>query len=98
MLARRERRNAGEEGRFPETRKRDRSRRLATRAGGDGMNKTLVVDIGGTHVKLLIEGAAQRQFDSGPNLRPGEFVAKLKETTRGWDFENISIGFPSVVR
>jgi len=62
------------------------------------MNKTLVVDIGGTHVKLLVEGAGQRQFDSGPQMRPEEFVAKLKETSQGWNFDNISIGFPSVVR
>lgn len=62
------------------------------------MNKTLVVDVGGTHVKLLMEGAEQRQFDSGPNMQPTEFVSKLKETTRNWNFDNISIGFPSVVR
>jgi len=62
------------------------------------MNKTLVVDIGGTHVKLLMKNAEQRQFDSGPTLEPAEFATKLKETTDGWDFDNISIGFPSVVR
>jgi polyphosphate glucokinase len=62
------------------------------------MNKTLVVDIGGTHVKLLMEGAEQRQFDSGTKMQPTEFVAKLSDTTRGWNFDNISIGFPSVVR
>src|SRR5436190_10088014 len=62
------------------------------------MSKTLVVDIGGTHVKLLMEGAEPRQFDSGAKMPPAEFVAKLKETTRDWNFDNISIGFPSVVR
>ncbi len=59
---------------------------------------TLVVDIGGTHVKLLMEGTEQRQFDSGPQMRPTDFVAKLKETTRDWNFDYISIGFPSVIR
>jgi polyphosphate glucokinase len=62
------------------------------------MSKTLVVDIGGTHVKLLMEGAEQRQFDSGAKMTPAEFVAKLKEATRDWNFDNISIGFPSVMR
>ena len=62
------------------------------------MNKTLVVDIGGTHVKLLMEGAEPRAFDSGAKMQPTNFVAKLKETSRDWTFENISIGFPSVVR
>jgi len=62
------------------------------------MNKTLVVDIGGTHVKLLIEGAEQRAFDSGMQMKPEEFVARLKENARDWKFDNISIGFPSPVR
>jgi polyphosphate glucokinase len=62
------------------------------------MNKTLVVDIGGTHVKLLMEGVEQRQFDSGPRMQPPEFVAKVKDTTRDWKIDNVSIGFPSVVR
>jgi predicted NBD/HSP70 family sugar kinase len=62
------------------------------------MNETLVVDIGGTHVKLMVEGAEQRMFDSGPQMQPEDFVAKLKENTRDWKFDNISIGFPSPVR
>src|SRR5437773_10710864 len=62
------------------------------------MNKTLVVDIGGTHVKLMIEGADQRAFDSGMRMQPADFVARVKENTRDWNFENISIGFPSPVR
>ena len=40
------------------------------------MSKTLVVDIGGTHVKLLIEGAEQRAFDSGMQMKPDELVGK----------------------
>src|SRR5438094_401226 len=62
------------------------------------MNKTLVVDIGGTHVKLLIDGEEQRQFDSGPEMGPEDFATPLKEKTRDWKFDTISIGFPSVVR
>jgi len=62
------------------------------------MNKTLVVDIGGTHVKLLMEGAEQRQFDSGMKMLPTDFISKLKENTRDWKIDNVSIGFPSPVR
>jgi len=62
------------------------------------MNKTLVVDIGGTHVKLMVEGAEQRMFDSGAKMQPRDFVAQLKEKTGDWKFDNISIGFPSPVR
>ena len=62
------------------------------------MNKTLVVDIGGTHVKLLLEGSEQRMFDSGSKMQPTDFIAQLEEHTRDWKFDNISIGFPSPVR
>jgi polyphosphate glucokinase len=62
------------------------------------MSKTLVVDVGGTHVKLFLEGAGQRQFDSGPKMGPADFVRKLKETTSDWKIDNVAIGFPSPVR
>ena len=62
------------------------------------MNKTLVVDIGGTHVKLLMEGVDQRQFDSGAKMSPEDFISKLKENTGDWKIDKVSIGFPSPVR
>jgi len=62
------------------------------------MKKILVVDIGGTHVKLMMARREQRQFDSGSKIRPKEMVAKIKETTKGWNFDAISIGFPAPVR
>jgi hypothetical protein len=60
--------------------------------------KILVVDIGGTHVKLLMAPHRHRQFDSGPMIGPRELVAKIKESTREWKFDAISIGFPAPVR
>jgi polyphosphate glucokinase len=59
--------------------------------------KVLVVDIGGTHVKLLMSLRNKREFESGPAMTPQDFVAKMKETAGGWKFDAISIGFPSVV-
>jgi hypothetical protein len=60
--------------------------------------RVLVVDIGGTHVKLLMSRRNQREFASGPRTRPKQLIAKLKETTRGWKFDVASIGFPAPVR
>jgi len=60
--------------------------------------KTLVVDIGGTHVKLMVSRRDQRMFDSGPTMQPKEMVANIKENVRDWSFETISIGFPAPVR
>jgi hypothetical protein len=60
--------------------------------------KILVADIGGTHVKLLLSENNQRQFDSGPNLKPREFVKRFKQTVGDWKFDAVSIGFPAPVR
>lgn len=60
--------------------------------------RILVVDVGGTNVKLLMSRRVQREFASGPAMRPKALIAKLKETARGWKFDVASIGFPALVR
>ena len=60
--------------------------------------KVLVVDVGGTHVKLLMSSRNEREFSSGPRLRPQQLIAKLNETVRGWKFDRASIGFPAPIR
>ena len=60
--------------------------------------KVLVVDVGGTHVKLLMSPRDERQFPSGPRMGPEQFVAKFKQSVRGWKFDRASIGFPAPVR
>src|SRR4029079_9038129 len=60
--------------------------------------KDLVVDVGGTYVKLLRSSRDEREFPSGPRLKPQQLIAKLKETARGWKFDRAAIGFPAPVR
>ena len=60
--------------------------------------KVLVIDIGGTHVKLMISRREKRKFDSGPKLGPRQMVAQIKKTAQGWDYDVISIGFPAPVK
>jgi len=60
--------------------------------------KILVVDIGGTHVKLLRSPSDTAKFDSGRQMRPREFVAAFSNATRGWKFDALAIGFPAPVR
>src|SRR6266478_4011047 len=58
----------------------------------------LVVDVGGTHVKVLATGQKQsREFPSGPNLTPRQMVAGVKKLARDWKYDAISIGYPGVV-
>jgi hypothetical protein len=60
--------------------------------------KILVVDIGGTYVKLLMSRRVEREFVSGPRMGPAEFVDRFKQNVRGWNFEVASIGFPAPMR
>jgi ROK family len=60
--------------------------------------RILVIDIGGTHVKLMISRAKKRKFKSGPKLTPREMVKQIKVEIERWKFDAISIGFPSPVR
>jgi polyphosphate glucokinase len=60
--------------------------------------KILVVDVGGTHVKMRVSGhRATRMFDSGPTLTPQKMVTKVRGLTTGWRYDAISMGYPGVV-
>lgn len=57
--------------------------------------KILVVDVGGTHVKVLATGQTEpRKFDSGPDLTPRTLVRQVKKITRDWDYQVVSVGYP----
>jgi hypothetical protein len=60
--------------------------------------KILVVDIGGTYVKLLMSRCVEREFVSGARMGPAEFVDRFKQNMRGWNFDVASIGFPAPMR
>jgi len=58
----------------------------------------LVIDIGGSHVKILATGQEEkRQFSSGPTLTPKEMVTGVKKLAEGWNYDVVSIGYPGVV-
>jgi polyphosphate glucokinase len=60
--------------------------------------KVLVIDVGGTHVKVLASGQKlERKFDSGPDLVPQSMVAETIRLVDGWSYEVVSIGFPGPV-
>jgi polyphosphate glucokinase len=60
--------------------------------------KILVVDIGGTNVKVLASGQEEaRKIPSGPELTPSAMVAGVLEATREWEYEVVSIGYPGPV-
>jgi polyphosphate glucokinase len=60
--------------------------------------KVLVIDIGGTHVKILATGhKVHREFESGPALTPKRVVSGVRKLVADWKYNAISIGYPGPV-
>src|SRR5689334_5454644 len=60
---------------------------------------TLVIDVGGSHVKVMTDtGRVRRKFDSGPGMTPREMVRQVKDLTKDWRYDTIAIGYPGPVR
>jgi len=58
--------------------------------------RVLVIDVGGTSVKMLATGEEQRRkFDSGPDLTPTELVRRVNEQTADWKYSRITLGIPA---
>ena len=58
----------------------------------------LVIDVGGTHVKVLATGQkSHREFDSGPDLTPKQMIKDVKKVVADWKYEAVSIGYPGPV-
>jgi polyphosphate glucokinase len=65
---------------------------------GDCLVNILVVDVGGTHVKILVTGQeTSRAFVSGPTLTPKMMVAGVLKAAADWPHEAVSIGYPGPV-
>jgi polyphosphate glucokinase len=58
----------------------------------------LVVDVGGTHVKILATGeSVKREFPSGPTLTARQMVTQVRKLARDWHYDAVSIGYPGPV-
>src|SRR5437764_1093870 len=60
--------------------------------------KVLVVDVGGTHVKILASGQkVPRRVVSGPTMTAARMVSGVKKLAQGWKYDVVSIGYPGPV-
>jgi polyphosphate glucokinase len=60
--------------------------------------KVLVIDVGGTNLKVSLGGPEPPlKIPSGKDLSAEAMAQKVLEATRGWDYEAVSIGFPGPV-
>src|ERR1700679_665268 len=58
----------------------------------------LVVDVGGSHVKILATGQTEpRRFVSGPTLTAEQMVSGVKELAGDWAYDVVAIGYPGAV-
>src|SRR5262245_55874992 len=60
--------------------------------------RILVVDIGGSHVKLALGRRARVRFRSGRRMGPRDMMRKIRKRIEGWDYDAVSIGYPGAVQ
>jgi polyphosphate glucokinase len=62
------------------------------------VKSVLVIDVGGTSVKILATGQTDRRsFRSGPTLTPRQMVSGVKRLAADWTYDVVSIGYPGPV-
>src|ERR1700719_3627924 len=60
--------------------------------------RVLVIDVGGTNVKLLATGQKEpRKYPSGPTMTPRKMVKLVKKSVADWKFDCISLGYPGPI-
>jgi polyphosphate glucokinase len=62
------------------------------------VSAVLVVDVGGSHVKVLASGEQEsRRADSGPSMTAARMVDAAKKLADDWTWDSVSVGVPSPV-
>src|SRR5712672_2201133 len=60
--------------------------------------KILVIDVGGTHVKIRSSGQKTSvEIPSGPQMTMKKMVTEVRKATAGWKYDAVSIGYPGPV-
>jgi predicted NBD/HSP70 family sugar kinase len=60
--------------------------------------RILVLDVGGTHVKVLVTGMKKEiELESGPSMTPRAMVRGVKQALKGAAYDAVSIGYPGPV-
>jgi predicted NBD/HSP70 family sugar kinase len=58
----------------------------------------LVIDVGGTHVKVLASGVKEPvKIPSRPKMTGKKMVKAVREATKNWNYSVVSIGYPGPV-
>jgi polyphosphate glucokinase len=74
----------------------DASFRVESQKLGKRM-KILVIDVGGTHVKVRASSKELIKIPSGPAMTAGKMVAAVRKLIAGWQYDAVTIGYPGAV-
>jgi polyphosphate glucokinase len=67
-------------------------------AQANAPKRILVLDVGGSHVKLRVgDRGNRRKFVSGPKMTPAAMVKRVGKLVAPTDYDAVSIGYPGVV-
>ncbi|HWG95826.1 MAG TPA: ROK family protein [Nitrospira sp.] len=62
-------------------------------------NKVLVIDVGGTNVKILATGKrTPRKISSGPSMTARDMVEAVRKLAADWSYDAVALGYPGAVR
>ncbi|HEY1423031.1 MAG TPA: ROK family protein [Candidatus Acidoferrum sp.] len=60
--------------------------------------RVLVIDVGGTNVKMLATGQKEpRKHPSGPAMTPRKMLSIVKKEVGDWKYDCVSLGFPGPI-
>lgn len=68
------------------------------RATSQKVNRVLVIDVGGTHVKVMATGQREEgRIPSGSKMTAAKMVRNVTRLAKGWQYDCVSIGYPGPV-
>lgn len=60
--------------------------------------RILVIDVGGTHIKVLVSGQKiPRKISSGPRMTARTMAREVRQLVKDWPYDAVSIGYPGPV-
>jgi polyphosphate glucokinase len=62
------------------------------------MKNVLVIDVGGTNLKVNMRGKALLKIPSGKKMTASGMAAAVVKSVDGWKYDAVSIGFPGTVK
>jgi hypothetical protein len=68
---------------------------MPPRAKSPTPKSVLVVDVGGSNIKLMRSGSQERiKFPSGPRFTPRQLIAGIAKFAPGWEYDAVTLGLP----